>query len=84
MAGINQIVARDNVTGIAMEMFAGQFDSEIYVVHNVALNYHARSAIDINAVGVGIVPIGWVAAGGDVVHMILGDDSIARPIYAGI
>src|SRR6185437_10304890 len=84
VAGINQVVASDDMAGIAMGMFAGQFNSKIHVVNNVALDYNTGSTVDVNAVGVGIVPIGGVAPGGNVVYMVFGDDSIARAIHARI
>jgi len=56
-------------------------NSKIYVVHNIALNHHARSAVDIDTVGVGVVPIGWVAREVMSYTWFSGDNSIACAIH---
>src|SRR5580698_5737102 len=80
MAEIDQVVACDDVTCIAYEMLARELNPEVHAVNNIPLDHDTRPAVHVDAVGRHIVSVGGVALGGDVVDLILANDSVARTV----
>src|SRR5580704_16141190 len=62
VAVIDEIVARGDVTGGTVFVFAGELDTEIDVVNDVALDQDTRAAVHVNPVRGLIFAIGRVAA----------------------
>src|SRR5580704_16884223 len=62
VAVIDEIVAGGDVTGGAVFVFAGELDTEIDVVNDVALDHDTRAAVHVNPVGGLIFAVGRVAA----------------------
>src|SRR5947209_6299898 len=59
-------------------MFAGNFDSEIDVVDEIALNRDVCSTVDVDAIGTpAVLGIRRVVVGCDVVNRVLGDSAVA-------
>ena len=55
MAGVDQIVARDYMTCIAVGVFACHFDSVIHIVDVVSFNQDASSTVNIDSVRIRLV-----------------------------
>ena len=51
MAVIDKVISRSDVTGGAVLVLAGQFDSKVHIVHDVLFDQDPGAAIHINAIG---------------------------------
>src|SRR5439155_15611735 len=55
MAGIDQIVACDHVTGVSAEVLASHFNTEVHIMHDVAFKQNSTATIDVDPVGIGSI-----------------------------
>ena len=62
------------------EVLAGQFNTEVNIMHEVAFNQNSSSAIDVDAVGIGSLAVSWITSCGDAVNRVLTHHSIACPV----
>ena len=62
MGVIDKVVSRNDVTGGAVLMLAGQFDSEVHIVHDVLFDQDSGAAVHIDPIGRLIVAISRIAA----------------------
>lgn len=51
MAVINQVTSRDDIAGGAVLVFAGEFDSKVHVMNDVALDEHSGAAVHVDSAG---------------------------------
>src|SRR5215469_3410706 len=84
MAVINKIVPSHDVTGGAVLVLAGQFDSEIHVMDNVLFDQDSGAAVHVDTIGRFIVAICRIAPRRNVVNQIAAHRPITRLVDGGV
>ena len=77
MAVIDKVISRSDVTGGAVLVLTGQFDSEVHIMHDVLFDQDPGAAIHVNAIGRFIVAVCRIAARCNVVNQIAADYPVA-------
>ncbi len=77
MGVIDKIIACRDVAGGAVLVLAGQFDSEVHIMHDVLLDQDPGAAVHVNAVGVFFIAVRRIAFRSNVVNQIAAHHSVA-------
>ena len=81
---IDKVISRRDVTGGAVLVLAGQFDSKVHIVHDVLLDQNSGAAVHVNAIGIFIVAVCRIAARSNVVNQIAAYHSVACLVDGGV
>jgi hypothetical protein len=84
MAVIDEVISCSDVTGGAVLMLTGQFDSEVHVVNDVLFDQDPGAAVHVNTIGIFLIAVGRIAARCDVVNQIAAYYSIASLVNGRI
>ncbi len=74
---VDDVVADRHVPRGTAGMLARELDTDVDVVHDVALDQHVATAVDVDAVGAPPLPVRGVAVAVDVPHGVASHDPVA-------
>ena len=77
---VEEVVAERDETGVPARVFAAQFNAQIGIMYDVALNDDPRAAVHVDAACAALVAIGRIAKRVYVIHEITDNSAIAGAV----